>query len=291
MNYQVLLFYKYVTIEDPENFKQRVLDLATECNLLGRVLIAEEGINGTLEGTTEQTEMFAQELLKDERLAGMQIKRSLGTGKAFPRLKIKVRAEIVGTRFPSSIDPRVKTAEHISPETLYNWYRNNEDFVVVDMRNDFEYQSGHFKNSINPKLEASRDLVDAVSSLEPLKAKKVVTVCTGGVRCEKMSAYLLEQGFENVVQLDNGIHSYMEKYPGEDYAGTLYTFDKRLVMDFGGKREITGTCKLCGTQTEQYVNCANLGCHLHFLVCSTCFEGDKTYCSDDCLKSNLTLNT
>jgi UPF0176 protein len=284
MTYQVLLFYKYVTIQDPLALKAVLLEHAVRLGLLGRIIIAEEGINGTVEGTCEATEEFAVILVGDERLSDMQVKRSLGTGQAFPRLKIKVRPEIVGTRFPSTVDPRVKTAEHISPETLYNWYRNNEDFVVVDMRNDFEYQSGHFKNSINPGLEASRDLVDAVATLAPLKAKKVVTVCTGGIRCEKMSAYLLDQGFENVVQLDNGIHSYMEKYPGKDYLGTLYTFDKRLVMDFGGDRVMTGTCKLCNKPTENYVNCANLGCHLHFLSCTDC-SGEKTFCSDQCSRS------
>jgi UPF0176 protein len=280
--HQVLLFYKYVTIEDPKALMDSVRTLATAHDLLGRVLVAEEGINGTLEGSIENTEAFALELLKDARLADMNVKRSEGTGHSFSKLYVKVRDEIVGTRFPKNVDPRVRTAPHLSPDTLRAWYEEGKDFVVVDMRNDYEYQSGHFKDSINPGLENSRDLPQALPKLEELKDKTVLTVCTGGVRCEKMSAFLLENGFNDVYQLENGMHTYMEKYPGKDFLGTLYTFDKRLTMDFGGDREVVGRCKLCGDSTEKYVNCANNYCHLHFLACENCQNEEGTCCSVAC---------
>ncbi len=282
--HQVLLFYKYVTIEDPKAVMDSVRALAKEHNLLGRVLVAEEGINGTLEGLTADTEAFAVELVKDQRFVDMNIKRSEGTGASFSKLYVKVRDEIVGTRFPKNIDPRVRTAPHLAAETLREWYEKGEDFVVVDMRNDYEYQSGHFKGSVNPGMENSRDLPKAMHVLEPLKPKKVVTVCTGGVRCEKMSAFLLEHGFEDVYQLENGMHAYMEKFPGKDFQGTLYTFDKRLTMDFGGDREVVGRCKLCGDSTEKYVNCANNDCHLHFLACESCQKEEGTLCSVSCME-------
>ena len=286
--HQVLLFYKYVTIEDPEVVMEHIRSLAKAHGLLGRVLIAHEGINGTLEGETEATEVFARELLSDARFSDMKIKRSSGSGSAFPKLQVKVRDEIVGTKFPADVDPRVKTAPHLSPDELRAWYENERDFVVVDMRNDYEYQSGHFKNSINPGLEASRDLPDALPKLEPLKDKTVLTVCTGGVRCEKMSAYLLNQGFTDVYQLDDGMHGYMEKYPGKDFLGTLYTFDNRLTMDFGGEREIVGRCYLCQATTEAYVNCKNNACHLHFLACADCQTEGGTACSDACKELCMT---
>ncbi len=282
MKPQVLLFYKYVTIEDPKALMDSVRALAKQHSLLGRVLVAEEGINGTLEGSKENTEAFAAALLSDERFTDMNVKRSEGTGQSFSKLYVKVRDEIVGTRFPKNVDPRVRTAPHLSPDTLRSWYENGEDFVVVDMRNDYEYQSGHFKDSVNPGMENSRDLPKVMPVLEPLKSKKVVTVCTGGVRCEKMSAFLLEHGFEDVYQLENGMHTYMEKYPGKDFLGTLYTFDKRLTMDFGGDREVIGRCKLCGDSTEKYVNCANNFCHLHFIACDACQKEEGTYCSVAC---------
>ena len=282
MAYQVLLFYKYVTIEDPAALRLQLIDLATRHNLLGRGIVAEEGINMTAEGLIEDTEAFAAELLQDPRFSDMLIKRSEGDGNAFPKLSVKVRNEIVGTQFPKEIDPRVHTAPHITPEQLREWYENNEDFVVIDMRNDYEFKSGHFKDSVNPGLEASRDLPKAMPKLEQYKDKKVVPVCTGGVRCEKMSAYLVANGFKEVYQLENGMHGYMEKYPGKDFLGTLYTFDKRKTMHFGGDREIIGTCHLCKEKTENYTNCANDYCHYHFMVCDACSSPEGTFCSEAC---------
>jgi UPF0176 protein len=239
MTNQVLLFYKYVTIEDPRGLAAWVKTRAEHFGFTGRVIIAEEGINGTLEGSTENTEAFALEILSaDSPVSGifsdMLIKRSEGTGEAFPKLSVKVRMEIVGTRFsPYDADPRVRTAPRVSAEEL--------------------------------------------------KQKKVITVCTGGIRCEKMSALLLSNGFENVSQLENGIHGYMEKYPGEDFEGSLYTFDQRKVMDFGGDRAVIGTCYKCGISSEQYVNCANLLCHKHFIVCDSCMNDDgSAVCSNEC---------
>lgn len=280
---QILLFYKYVTVTDPQALRIHLLEHARRLELTGRILVAEEGLNGTVEGTVEATEAFALELLRDARFADMQIKRSEGTGSAFPKLSVKVREEIVGTRFPKHINPRVKTAPHLSNEELHDWYRDDKDFVVVDMRNDYEFASGHFKKSVNPGLANSRDLPDAIPALEHLKDKTVVTVCTGGVRCEKMSAYLLDQGFSDVYQLDNGMHGYMETYPGQDFDGTLYTFDNRKTMDFGGDRTIIGICELCSAKTEGYANCANDFCHKQFLVCDECSGGARSvFCSATC---------
>lgn len=291
VTHQILLFYKYVTIEDPEALKAWVMSRAKELGLTGRVIVAEEGINGTLEGTLENTNQFKEEFLRDPRFSDVQVKTSPGTGSAFPKLSVKVRDEIVGTRFDKEkVDPRKQTARHLLPEELRSWYENQKDFVVVDMRNDYEFASGHFKDSINPKLNNSRDLPEALPLLEPLKNKTVLTVCTGGVRCEKMSALLLSEGFTDVYQLDNGIHGYMEKYPGKDYLGTLYTFDGRLTMDFGGDREIVGKCFLCGATTESYVNCADDTCHRHFLACEACQKEEGTFCSEAC-SQNVVVGT
>jgi UPF0176 protein len=280
---QILLFYKYVTVEDPEAFSAWIRERAASHSLLGRILVAEEGLNGTVEGSIEDTEAFAEELLEDARFRDMKVKRSAGTGTAsFPKLVVKVREEIVGTKFPASVDPRKRTATHLAPEELRSWYEEGKDFVIVDMRNDYEFQSGHFKDSVNPGLENSRDLPAALPKLESLKDKTVLTVCTGGVRCEKMSALLLEEGFKDVYQLDNGIHGYMEKYPGKDFLGSLYTFDERKVMDFGGDREVIGVCYLCTAKAEKYVNCANDFCHRHFIVCEGCSSERSVFCSREC---------
>jgi len=284
--YQVLLFYKYVTIEDPAALAAHVRALAEEQGLLGRALIAEEGINATLEGTGEATEAFVQALCADVRFADMSVKRSAGTGAAFEMLVVKVREQIVGTKFPKEkVDPRRRTAPRISAEELRRWFETDEDFTIVDMRNDYEYASGHFAGSVNPGLEHSRDLPLVLPKLAHLKGKKVLTVCTGGVRCESMSAYLMNEGFEEVYQLENGMHGYMEKYPGQDFLGTLYTFDRRKTMDFGGTREVVGRCVRCGVPAETYLNCANDFCHLHFIACAECQAPEGTFCSSMCTEA------
>ena len=279
---QVLLFYSYVPVEDPAALAGSLRTLCTEHRLRGRILVAEEGLNGTVEGSADDTEAFAEKLKQHALFADMPIKRSQGTGQAFPKLSVKVRQEIVGTRFPESIDPRKRTGTRLTPEELRQWYEEGKDFVIVDMRNDYEYQSGHFKGSVNPGLENSRDLPKALPKLASLKDKTVLTVCTGGVRCEKMSAFLLEHDFQDVYQLDSGIHGYMEKYPGQDFVGALYTFDDRKVMHFGGEREVIGTCRFCNSATEKYVNCANDFCHLHFLVCEECSGERSVFCAATC---------
>ncbi len=279
---QVLLFYKYVTIADPDGLADSIREQCTQLSLLGRILVAEEGINGTVEGVKENTEAFASWLHAIPFLEDMQIKRSEGDGKAFPKLKVKVREEIVGTRFPKHVDPRVQTGTHLQPEQLRQWYEQGEDFVVVDMRNSYEYISGRFKKSIDPGMQNSRDLPQVIDTITPFKEKKVLTVCTGGVRCEKMSAYLLAEGFKDVYQLDGGMHTYMERYPGQDFEGTLYTFDGRKVMDFGGNRTIVGRCDYCSKPTERYVNCKNDTCNMHYLSCEECMVEDRVRACVSC---------
>lgn len=282
-NYQVLLFYKYVTIENAAQYVAQFRALAEKYNLKGRTLIAEEGINATLEGLVDDTENFVKEWKEDVRFSDAQIKRSKGDGKSFPRLSVKLRNEIVGTRFPKEVDPRVSTATHMSADELHALYENKEDFVVIDMRNSYEFASGHFANSIDPGMDSSRELPEKLEKLRIHKDKKIVTVCTGGIRCEKMSAYLQYAGFENVHQLDGGMHTYMEKYPEGHFKGTLFTFDDRLVMDFGGKREIVGRCKRCDAPNEQYQNCANAECNMLFLICNDCMSAEGPgFCSPKC---------
>lgn len=289
--YTVLLFYKYVSLESPEVMREEILAKARDLSLTGRVLIASEGINGTLEGLQENADAFSRFILAYSQFYDMNIKTSEGTGHSFPKLSVKVRNEIVGTRFSADVDPTKQTGKYLSAEELRAWYERGEEFEIIDMRNEYEYKSGHFKNSINPELQNSRDLPDALPKLKKLKHKKVLTVCTGGVRCEKMSAYLLKEGFEDVYQLHNGMHDYMQKFPGKDFLGTLYTFDQRHTMHFGGEREIVGKCHHCNALTEDYIDCKNLSCHKHILVCTSCNDAYQTHCSDSCRDLKGRANT
>jgi len=269
--YTVLLFYKYITIKDPKDLMIYLKGLSEGLDLKGRIILAEEGINGTLEGKTENTDRFLAIFLSDKRFKDIDVKKSTGDGQSFPKLSIKVRDEIVGTQFPKHINPRKKTGIHLSPEELHSWYEKDKDFVVIDMRNSYEIKSGHFDKTIDPGMKASRDLPSVVDALRIYQDKTIVTTCTGGVRCEKMSAYLLDQGFKNVYQLHNGMHSYMEKYPGKNFKGTLYTFDNRRVMDFGGEREIVGKCEDCSLSCEEYYDVLQQnGEELQMILCDGC---------------------
>lgn len=295
MTHQVLLFYKYVSLRDPEVVAQTLRTLCEKHSLLGRAIVAAEGINATFEGTPENTNAFVSEFFADSRFSDIQIKYSKGDGATFPKLSIKVRAEIVGTKFSADeANPEIKTGKRLSVEELDSWYKTGKDFVVVDMRNDYEYASGHFENSIDSGIRASRELPKALPKLQGVKNKTVVTVCTGGIRCEKMSAYLMNKGFEDVYQLDGGIHTYIEQFPQGAFKGALYTFDQRVTMDFTKERDVLGECRLCGDKTELYVNCKNTQCHLHFLACLACQKNDRAaVCSSLCeeqveeLKSTL----
>lgn len=280
--YEVILFYKYVGISDTELLKERERAVCSVLGLKGRIIIAKEGINGTLEGTPEATAKYREHILSDKRFKHMDVKRSVGTGNAFPRLSVKVKPEIVSTKLPEHVDPTKKTGVHLPAHELKKWYDEGKDFVVIDMRNEYEIESGHFDRTINPGLYASRDLPKAIDKLRIHKDKTVVTVCTGGVRCEKMSAYLLDQGFKDVYQLHNGMHTFMEKYPGQYFNGTLFTFDNRITMHWGGDRKIVGKCALCETPTETYRNCSNPVCNGKMLVCDGCAEtkSDGVYCKD-----------
>jgi UPF0176 protein len=291
--YKTILFYRYINIS-PENVSLLKAVLKSVCDVLelkGRILIAREGINGTVEGNPTSIEAFKKHILSYKYFRKMDIKESVTHGSAFPKMKVKIKDEIVSTKYPKHIDPTVKTGRHINAAEVKKMFNKGEEFYVIDMRNDYEIKAGHFKNTVNVDwdMKASRDLPKLVQDLEIYKDKKVLTVCTGGVRCEKMSAYLLDQGFKDVSQLHNGIHTYMQKYPGEDFKGTLYTFDNRMTMDFGGeKREVVGECYVCKEKTEKFGHCAFSMCHAHLLLCDKHLE-TKNYCNDKCKADDQTM--
>lgn len=262
-------------------------ELCTRLGLKGRLIVAHEGINFTLEGTTENTEKYIKEIQKHPSFQEIHFKKSEGTGDAFPKLSVKVRPEIVTLGLgDKDIDPNHTTGKHLPAEQLHDLINSQEEFYIVDMRNDYEHKSGHFQDSILAPIGNFRELPAVVDKLSHLKNKKVVTVCTGGVRCEKASGFLVDQGFEDVYQLDGGIVSYMEKYPNQDFLGKLYVFDKRILMGFetdAPEHQVIGVCERCGAKSEHYINCANLSCHKHLIVCEDCLESDgQGFCSDEC---------
>ncbi len=290
MDYQILLFYKYVHIEDPKKLMQEQKSLCEKLGLKGRILIAEEGINATVEGTTENTEKYLKEYLADPRFSDTHIKKSKGTGDSFPKLSVKVRKEIVTLGLEEDINPNELTGVHLKPEELKKWYESGKEFYIIDMRNDYEFKVGHFKDSVLMPVQNFRDIPKALSYIEHLKDKTVVPVCTGGVRCEKASGFLLREGFKDVYQLDGGMVTYMEKFPAEEFEGSLYVFDKRITMTFdpADKHKVIGKCDKCETHSERYVNCKYPMCNKHIICCENCSEEDgRSFCSIECREKVL----
>jgi UPF0176 protein len=285
--FEVIIYYKYVKIENPEQLMYAQRLLCERLGIKGRILIAEEGINGTVEGTKEAIANYIQEFKKDLRFTDVYIKSNPGTGNAFPKLKIKVREEIVSGHLKDlDVDPTEVTGKYIMPEELHDWLNSSKEFYIIDMRNDFEQEVGHFEKSVFPGMENFRDLPKALPHLEHLKDKTVVTVCTYGVRCEKASGFLVKNGFKDVYQLHGGIGVYMEKYPGQHFLGKLYVFDNRITMAFNAPEPlaVVGKCAKCGASSENYTNCGFDECHKHFIACEDCIaKGDgKVFCKDQC---------
>lgn len=286
MKYIILLFYKYTPIENPMRLMREQKRLCELLGLKGRIIIASEGINGTVEGEVSNTEKYMEEMIKDLRFSDINWKKSEGMGNAFPKLKVKVREEIVSLHLhDKDIKPWNITGKYLEAEELHKWFESKKEFYIVDMRNDYEHKSGYFEGSILPPFSNFRDLSELLPVLENLKDKTVLTVCTGGVRCEKASGFLVKNGFKDVYQLKNGIVTYMEKYPNEHFKGKLYVFDQRILMGFNtadSKHEIVGKCERCLKLSENYINCDTVGCHRHLILCEKCIGKFGKICPNGC---------
>lgn len=284
--YQVLLYYKYVDIAIPEKVREEQRRLCQELTLKGRIILAKEGINGTVEGLTEDTEKYIEAMEKSEYFKGIHYKKSAGTGNAFPKLSVKARTEVVTARMVD-LNPNKVTGKYLSADELHEWFESGKEFYIVDMRNDYEYSSGYFEGFIPSGLHNFFDLPDVLPKIAHLKDKTIVTVCTGGIRCEKASGFLVENGFNDVYQLLDGIQTYMEKYPNKHFKGKLYVFDGRMTIGFNTdspEHEIVGKCYYCHKACDTYVNCEYDMCHFHHIACEDCLDKETgfAFCKPEC---------
>ena len=269
MDYRVLLYYKYTTIEDPETFATEHLDFCKDLALKGRILVSTEGINGTVSGTVEATEKYMNALQSDERFKGITFKIDEADGHAFKKMHVRPRKEIVALDLEQDINPKELTGNYLSPkefkEALFD-----DDTIVIDARNDYEYDLGHFRGAIRPNITRFRDLPDWIKeNKDQFMDKKIVTYCTGGIRCEKFSGYLLREGFEDVSQLEGGIATYGKdpETKGEYWDGKMYVFDERISVDVNQvEKTVVGKEWFDGTPCERYINCSNPECNRQILV-------------------------
>lgn len=289
---KILLYYKYVSTENPVLVKDEQKALCQRLGLKGRILVSTEGINGTVAGEEAAINEYMTETKKDPRFSDMEWKISWADEQVFPRLKVVVRDEIVTLGVKKSgkdvsIDNK---ADYIEPSELLSWYENNEEFVIIDARNGYEAEIGKFKNAITPDIQNFRDFPQFVTSqLNKFKDKQVVTYCTGGVRCEKASAYLRESGFKHVRQLHGGIHEYGEKAGGKHFEGEMFVFDNRLHLPVNEVNPTVIThCQYCDKEIARYIDCSEPSCDSLFICCADCESVHNAACSEKCEK--VTLN-
>ncbi|PWK12842.1 rhodanese-related sulfurtransferase [Tumebacillus permanentifrigoris] len=287
MKYRILLYYKYTTIENPEEFAARHLEFCNSIGIKGRILVAAEGINGTVSGTVEQTDAYMEHMHADPQFADLWFKIDDAPKHAFRKMKVKARQEIVNWSMSAEddVDPNDMTGKYLTPKEWHELMQR-EDVIIIDGRNDYEYDIGHFKGAIRPEVETTREFPQWIrENLSEFKDKKVMTYCTGGIRCEKLSGFLVKEGFQDVSQLHGGIVSYGKdpEVKGEGWEGKCYVFDERIAVPINQVEDkVIATCYHCGKPHDRYVNCANPFCHKMHVCCEECEPAHLRSCSKEC---------
>ncbi len=262
--YRILLYYKYVPIFDYESFAEEHLAFCEALGLKGRIIVAPEGINGTVSGTPEQTDAYIHDMRTDSRFEDLWFKIDEAPENAFKKMHVRAKSEIVTWRFDTEVDPNETTGQHLSPEEFRRTMLE-EDVLILDGRNGYEYDLGHFEGAIRPDVASSRDFPQWIrENLAPYKNKKILTYCTGGIRCEKLSGFLIKEGFTDVAQLNGGIVSYAKDpvVRGKGFEGRCYVFDERISVPVDQDDTFTVEyCATCGKPADNRVHCSRqVGC-------------------------------
>ena len=275
---KVILFYRFTPLEDPEAIRLWQHALCESLDLRGRILISRHGINATLGGAMADLKKYVRATKTYRGFHGLDVKWSEGTGQDFARLRVRVRDEVVSFGAPDELEVDehgvVGGGAHLSARQVHELLeRRGEDVVFFDGRNAFEAAIGRFKGAIVPATDTTRDFVRILDSgaYDHLKSRPVVTYCTGGVRCEVLSALMNARGFDEVYQIDGGIVRYTQEFANDGlWEGSLFVFDERLRLDFGDDAVVLGRCERCATPTSHYENCANSSCRALILRCDAC---------------------
>ncbi|WAH38929.1 oxygen-dependent tRNA uridine(34) hydroxylase TrhO [Alicyclobacillus dauci] len=285
-DYQILLYYKYTAIDVPEQFVKEHREFCESLGLRGRIIVAPEGINGTVSGPIKATQIYMDALHQDSRFSDMVFKIDPSEGHAFKKLIVRHKKEIVNLHLEHDVDPRLESGKRLSPKEFHEMLKR-EDVVVIDGRNDYEYEIGHFRNAIRPDVKAFREFPQWIEAhKDEFTGKTVLTYCTGGIRCEKLSGYLVRQGLRDVYQLDGGIVTYSKdpEVQGHLFDGKCYVFDERIAVKVNHTDEdvVVSHCEHCGEPCDRYINCGYLDCHRQHLCCESCEREWYGFCSHEC---------
>lgn len=267
--YEVLLYYKFCPVANPKFEALQHKLVCAGLGLHGRIIIAAEGINGTVAGTKSQIRAYIEYMNAHPDFAEIDFKRSHAGKLPFGKLIVKARTEMV--TLGCAVDLGRK-GSYITPRQLHECYDKGEDFVIIDMRNNYEFAVGRFVGAIQPDTQVFKDLPAKISSLSKFKDKKVITYCTGGIRCEKASALLAMADFKNVYQLEGGIVRYLDEYPDGYFEGKNFVFDQRMVTNTNSPSgaKVLASCAHCKQASDRYIDCAKPDCHQLFICCKKC---------------------
>lgn len=294
---KILLYYKFTPVKDPETVKLWQKTLTDSLNLRGRILISEHGLNGTVGGDIDDLKQYIKETKKFPGFKNTVFKWSEGGRESFPRMSVKRRRELVGFKNSDSefdVDENgvVGGGKHLKPKQVHELVQEfGDDVVFFDGRNAHEASIGKFKDAVVPNTNTSRDFIAELESdkYDDIKNKKVVTYCTGGIRCEVISAMMKKRGFTDVYQIDGGIVKYGEAY-GDDglWEGSLRVFDDRMTVDFSDHAKTIGKCTHCGGPTNNFENCAYAECNDLVLICLNCKQNpDLLFHTEKCRENEL----
>ncbi len=280
-----LSFYQYWKLENPHAFRDELFLKLSTVGVLGRIYIAKEGINAQISVPDENFKVLKDILYSYSFMNGMRLNIAVDDhAKSFFVLDIKVRNKIVADGLNDETFDVTNKGIHLKAEE-FNKLAEDPNTIIVDMRNHYEHEVGHFENAILPDVDTFREALPVVEKiLGPYKDKNIVMYCTGGIRCEKASAYYKHKGFKNVYQLEGGIIEYARRAKEQNipikFKGKNFVFDERLGEKISD--EIIAKCHQCGSTCDTHVNCANDGCHLLFIQCETCKEKYERCCSKEC---------
>ncbi|MGZ3770218.1 MAG: oxygen-dependent tRNA uridine(34) hydroxylase TrhO [Bdellovibrio sp.] len=282
-NYYVTTFYDFQILQNPTAVQKDLEAKADELNVKGLIIIGTEGFNSTIAASSEQSfEAWKQFIREYFNVPNQFFKDSFSDKAPFRRFKVKIREEIVTTGIPEIMPPKGKN-HHLSPSEWNQVLKEENDFVMIDTRNWYEYKIGTFKGALNPDIEKFTDFPEYIEQQGISKDKKMLIFCTGGIRCEKGILELQNQGFENVYQLDGGIINYMKQFPNDQFEGECFVFDHRVALDQDLKpSQKYGLCPHCGQPSEIKVTCKR--CDSEELICVDCAEIEfkKDTCSKNC---------
>ena len=281
-----LSFYRYAKIENPEFFRNHLFATWSELGVFGRVYVAKEGINAQVSVPSENFQAYHDLLESITFLQGNRLNVAVDDkSDSFLKLKIKVRDKILADGLNDETFDVTNRGVHLSAKEFNELTSKEEETIIIDMRNHYESEIGHFKNAVTPDVDSFRDSLPIIEEmLQEHKEKNIVMYCTGGIRCEKASAYFKHRGLKNVYQLDGGIIEYARQCENEGlenkFIGKNFVFDERRAEKIS--EEIISVCHQCGDPFDVHTNCANVACNLLFLQCDKCKETMNHCCSDEC---------